>query len=303
MHARLIPLLLLLPLTAQAAVKPIDERRSVEADARIELSNVRGLIKVEAWDQPEVEIGGHLGEGVEGLVIEGDADRLSIRIEYPRGGNGGWFGWGGGGRAGDSELRVKLPRGASLQVESVSAEVEVTGVAGQEVGIESVSGGVKLQADPALLEVETVSGAQRLRSAARELRLETVSGSIEVDGEGPESLRAESVSGDVELRLAGTAGTVSAETVSGDLRLRFAQPIGQRARAESMSGGVEIHLPRASSARLNASSFSGSIDSDAGEVERKAYGPGASLQHVLGKGEADVSLESFSGRIRIHLEP
>lgn len=303
MNVRLLPLVLLIPLAAQAAVKPIDERRSVDADARIELSNVRGLIKVEAWDQSEVEVAGFLGEGVEGLVIEGDAERLSIRIEYPRGGNGGWFGWWGGERAGDSELRVKLPRGASLDVESVSAEVEVVGVAGEEIGIESVSGSVRLDADPALLEVETVSGAQRLRSAARELRLETVSGSIEVEGQGPDSLRAESVSGDVELRLAGAAGSVSAETVSGDLRLNFAQPVAQRARAESMSGAVEIHLPRASSARLSASSFSGSIHSDAGEVERKAYGPGASLQHVLGNGEADISLESFSGRIRIHLDP
>lgn len=303
MNARFLPLLLLIPIAVQAAVKPIDERRSVDPDAHIELSNVRGLIKVEAWDQSEVEVGGYLGEGVEGLVIEGDVEHLSIRIEYPRGGNGGWFGWWGGEPAGDSELRVKVPRGASLEVESVSAEIEVVGVAGEEIGIESVSGSVKLDADPGVLEVETVSGAQRLRTTAREVRVETVSGSIEVAGEGPESLRAESVSGDVELRLAGVAGTVSAETVSGDLQLSFAQPVDQRARAESMSGAVEIHLPRASSARLSASSFSGSIDSDAGEVERKAYGPGASLEHVLGNGEADISLESFSGRIRIHLDP
>jgi DUF4097 and DUF4098 domain-containing protein YvlB len=294
---------LLLPATVLAAGQRIDERRSVEPEARIEVGNVAGRIAVEAWDRDEVEIRGELGEGAKGLLIEGDAGRLSIKVDYPRGGNGGgWFGWWGGGRVGDTTLDLKVPARALLTLSAVSADIDVQGMVGRELVAKSVSGGVRIDADPQRLEVGSVSGKQRLRSAAGEISAETVSGSVEVRAEAPQSLRAESVSGTLDLQVSGSAASVTAESVSGSIRLSGALAPGARIRMESLSGGIDLRLPRATSARLSASSFSGRIDSDAGEVERKRYGPGSSLAHTLGKGDADVSLESFSGGIRIRLE-
>lgn len=291
-----------LPPAADAAAQRVEETRAVEADARIEVSNVRGRVTVRGWERDQVEVTGTLGDGVKGLVIEGDGRRLVVRVDYPKGGNGGWFGWWGGERVGDSDITVLVPRGASLEVESVSAEIDIEGLQGADLEVESVSGSVRLDSAPARLAVETVSGAQHLTSPARDIRVETVSGSIEVSGAGPDTLRAETVSGDVTLRLSQLTGDVSAETVSGGIRLALGAGLARRARIESMSGAVELNLPRTASARLSASSFSGGIRSDVGEVERTSYGPGSSLTHVLGNGEADVSIESFSGSVRIQLD-
>lgn len=296
-----LAIVLLVPLVAHAAEQRVDERRSVAADAQIELGNVRGRLDIQGWERNEIEITGSLGEGVKGLIIEGDERRLSVRVDYPRNGGGGWFGWWGGGQAGDSSLSIKLPQGASLDVESVSASVEVSAVEGARMSLNSVSGDIGMRGSPGRLEVSTVSGAQRLDSASADIRMETVSGQIRLSGAAPQSLGAESVSGDIELQLEVAQGSVSAETVSGDVRLTASRLAGQ-IRVESMSGSVDLRLPGSSSARLQASSFSGAIDSDAGEVERRRYGPGASLTHVLGNGDANVSVETFSGRIKIRLK-
>ncbi len=302
MRNLLLVCLVTIPLASQAAEQRIEERRSVAADAQIEVGNVRGRIEIQGWDRDEVEVTGTLGDGVKGLIIEGDQRRLEVRVDYPnKNGGGGWFGWWGSESAGDSVLIVKLPHRASLEVESVSADVQVEGVGGSRMQIESVSGAVSMSGEPATLEVGTVSGSQQIESSAREVRMETVSGRVSLRGTAPDRLRAESVSGDIVLQLESIAGSVNAESVSGDLNVGTAALAG-RIQLESMSGSVEVSLPRGSSARLHASSFSGSIESDAGEVERRRYGPGASLEHVLGKGDADVSVETFSGRIRIHLD-
>lgn len=302
MRSLVLAFLFTLPLAAQSAEQRVEERRSVDADAVIEIANVRGRIDIQGWDRDEVEVTGALGEGVKGLIIEGDQRHLVVRVDYPSNrGGGGWFGWWGGEPAGDSELSVKLPRAASLEVESVSADVQVEGVRGRHLQIESVSGAVVMSGDPERLRVGTVSGRMQLESSAREVRMETVSGRMNLRGKAPDSLRAESVSGDIALQLDSISGSLDAETVSGDLRIGTAALAG-RIQLESMSGSVELSLPRDSSARLHASSFSGSIESDAGEVDRRRYGPGASLEHVLGNGDADVSVETFSGRIRIRLD-
>jgi DUF4097 and DUF4098 domain-containing protein YvlB len=296
-----LAIVLLVPLSGHAAEQAVEERRSVAADAQIELGNVRGRLDIQGWDRDEIEITGSLGEGVKGLIIEGDERRLSVRVDYPRNGGGGWFGWWGGDQTGDSSLSVKLPRRASLEVESVSANVEVSAVEGERMSLSSVSGDIGMSGSPKRLEVSTVSGTQRLDSASADVRMETVSGQIRLKGATPQNLGAESVSGDIELQLEAAQGAVSAETVSGDVRLTAARLAGQ-IRIESMSGSIDLLLPSSGSARLQASSFSGTIDSDAGEVERRKYGPGASLTHVLGNGDANVSVETFSGRIKIRLE-
>jgi len=291
----------LLPASLPAAERPISESRAVAPNAQIEIGNVRGRVEVEAWDRDSIEISGTLAEGAKGLLIEGDERRLSVKVDHPHSGGGrGWFGWWGGDQVGDSLLLVKLPRTAGLEVNTVSADIKVADVAGERMALKSVSGSVQQRGDPGQLEISTVSGSQRSETSARQVTLETVSGRIELAGGSPDSLRAESVSGSLKLRLGSVPGSVNAESVSGGIHLGAGALTG-RIQIESMSGSVSLELPADASARLQVSSFSGSIDSQAGQVERRRYGPGASLTHTLGGGEANVSVETFSGGVRIRL--
>ncbi|MGL4693366.1 MAG: DUF4097 family beta strand repeat-containing protein, partial [Stenotrophomonas maltophilia] len=55
------------------------------------------------------------------------------------------------------------------------------------------------------------------------------------------------------------------------------------------------------SAQLNVKTFSGGIQSDAGQVEKPRYGPGSSLDARLGSGDGDISINSHSGSVRVSL--
>lgn len=293
-----ILLTLLLPACAFAA-SPISESRPLSPGARVQIDNLKGSIQVRGWDQEQARITGSLGEGVEKLVIEGQGQRLLIRVEYPQGGS--WFGWGGDSRGEPSELEVMLPRSlATLEVESVSADQDIAGIEAASLDVSTVSGDLRIAASAREARIESVSGDQELEVATASLRAESVSGDIRLSGQVSGQVHAEAVSGDIEVK-AGQLDGFSASTVSGDIDLDAALAAGARLRIEALSGDVTVTLPRATSARFSASSFSGGIDSDVGKVEKASHGPGTSLDARTGEGDAQVELETFSGEIELRL--
>jgi len=298
MSPRLIAPLLFLAAVPALAATPIDETRPLVADGQVSVDNVKGRIQVEAWDRPEVSITGSLGEGVEGLELEGDQDALSIRVRYPRRG-GGWFGWGGGDGGEPSELRVRVPAGASVNVDAVSATVEVGGVRGRRLEVDSVSGNVVVRdARPGEARLASVSGDLEAALDTQDLRAETVSGDIGLRGRIGGRVQIESVSGDVDVE-ADMLERLVFSSVSGDARLALALASGGSVQAETLSGRLELVLPAATSARLQVESFSGRISSPVGEVKTEKYGPGSRLETRLGAGEGEIRAESFSGNVRI----
>ena len=256
---------------------PINETRAVNADARIEISNVKGAVTVSAWDKAEVAISGTLGEGTKPLLIEGGAAHLTIKVQSTD--QQGWFNWGSGTRMGDTLLDVKVPRNAEMKIDVVSAEVSVAGVAGRTLDVDSVSGDVDLNGTAERTHLESVSGNLRARGLAGEMKFETVSGDIDAEG--------------------GVYREIGAGTVSGDINLRGTPAPGARVDVETMSGDVHLYLPTDVSARLRASTFSGSIRSDFGKAEEPEHGPGSSLDTTQGSGGGQIGIETFSGDIEI----
>jgi DUF4097 and DUF4098 domain-containing protein YvlB len=295
----LAPLLSLLLVPLHAAT-PIDQTHPVNADARIEVSNVAGSIRIRGSDRSDVRITGSVGKGAKGLLVEGDQRRLSISIEHPRG--SGWSGWWGGGSQSASTLEVEVPRGVEIKVQSVSASVDVAGITGARVEIDAVSGRVSLAGGPGVLQVDSVSGNIEIDAQdITEARLESVSGNIALTGRVADRLRADTVSGRVRLQPQGQLSSIQSSAVSGAVELEVALAPAGRLSAESLSGQLSLSLPRATSAAVRASSFSGSIHSDAGEVETERFGPGSSLRTTLGAGDGEIRLESFSGTVRLRL--
>ena len=285
--------------TCAIAATPIDETRPLSADGRVSISNVSGRITVTTWDKPEVHVTGSLGEGVEKLIVEGDGRSLRIEVKYPDN-NTGWFGFHGkGGRAEPSTLNVVLPKRASVEVEAVSADVDVQGVRGKRLSVEAVSGDVKVAASaPGEASFENVSGDLDLLLDTAQVSAETVSGDLLLRGALTGEVGVESVSG--KLIVASTRlRRLEASTVSGDADLRVGLDPSGELSAESVSGNLNLVLAKGTGARLHAESFSGDIRSPVGHVDEEEHGPGSSLDARLGDGRAEVRLESFSGDIRI----
>lgn len=274
---------------------PINETRSVSSDARIEVFNVRGSIKVRGWDKSEVSISGTLGEGSAGLTVDGGGSSLRIKVEPPE--KQGWFSWGSSNNMQDSILDIRMPRTGSLRVDAVSALVDASDLEGRELSVDTVSGKVRLEAKVRDLSVDSVSGNIEADGSADNAKFETVSGDVRIRASGGD-FRFDTVSGDVDADLDGYEG-IAGGSVSGDMHFRGAPRRSARVELESMSGDVTIEVPANGSASLRAKTFSGDLDSDFGTITEPDHGPGRSLETEVGDASGRIHLETFSGDIEI----
>ncbi len=283
---------------AAFAATPIDETRPLDPRGRIEIENLKGRIEVRAWDRNEVRITGSLGTGVEKLDIGGDRGDLSVKVRYPD------RGWGGNRNTGPTTLLLQVPLRASLDIESVTATVDVRGVAPAELEIENVSGNVVVAGAPGTASIETVSGNQQLTlNSDGDISAETVSGSIALRGRLKGALKTESVSGSAQIDSNGEAvRSLRFSSVSGDIGARVGLASGGEIRGETVSGSVRLQMPKALSARVTAESFSGDLRAPGVEVRKEEFGPGKSLDTRYGSGSGEIRIETFSGDMTLSLD-
>ena len=162
-------------------------------------------------------------------------------------------------------VTVRTPHGARVDVEAAAADLTARGRYA-EVGANSASGRMRVDAVDGAVVVAGASGDIEIASAGGDVDVRTVSGDVAIGSVGG-GLRLETVSGDARAdSIAGPA--ISANSVSGDLRL-----------------GVR----EGSSVFLDVSSLSGHTVS---ELEA-ADGPAADGETV------EVRARSVSGDIRI----
>ena len=289
----LLAIALLAALAPAFAATPIDERRDLDTQGRIEVSNLKGRVQVRAWDRPEVRITGSLGAGVERLQIEGDRRSLEVKVRYPRDSN----------RAEPSTLVIDVPLLAEVEVDGVSTDIDVQGVAGRSLVIGSVSGGVVAVGAPRKADISSVSGDLRLNLNSRDVAVESVSGSIALRGRIGGEIKAETVSGDIRIDTRGEpARRLDTSSVSGNASYAGALAPGGRINVESVSGNIRLSLPRGLSARVRGESFSGRLSAPQARIDRPRYGPGASFEHTYGEGAGEVRIETFSGNAELALE-
>ncbi|SEU09662.1 DUF4097 family beta strand repeat-containing protein [Stenotrophomonas indicatrix] len=281
--------LLLVPAMALADTR-VDERHNVAAGGRIELSNVAGKVTVRGWDRNDVQLTGTLSDGLQ-LRQEKSANRVRWEIEYPRRGN-----------SGGATLTLNVPRSVELLLSTVSADQDISGVDVRRLQADTVSGNLAAAGRSGDSVLNTVSGNVTARLQTPRLDVNTVSGRIEAGGGVSGQIGAQTVSGRVGVD-AGRIQRLVVETVSGGIDLSAtALAPGGRINVESVSASVSLRLPRTVSAQLSVNSFSGSINSDAGKVERPRYGPGSSLDARLGSGDGDIRVQSHSGSVQVRLD-
>lgn len=126
--------------------------------------------------------------------------------------------------------------------------------------------------------------------------LSTVNGDILATGPLG-ALSAETVNGSVKAELLG--GRADLESVNGNIHLSVKDP-APRAHAETINGSITIRLDDEADTRFAFGTVSGSIRF---VPERfKVRGSGAKeIEGTLGKGKGEISAETVSGSILIHL--
>jgi len=281
-------LALCLPLVAQAATS-VNERHPLGAGGRVEISNIAGKVTVRGWDRSDVALTGSMADGLT-LKQDRSSNRVRWEVEYPRGrSNGG------------ATLELRVPRSVEVQLGTISANIDVADIDVRRLQANSVSGSITAAGRSGETTLNTVSGGIRSQVQTPRLDARTVSGQVLAGGGVSGEVAAESVSGRVNVN-AGRIQRLAVETVSGSLDVSATgMAPGGKVTMQTVSGSVALKLPVNVSAQLNVKTFSGGIQSDAGQVEKPRYGPGSSLDARLGSGDGDISINSHSGSVRVSL--
>jgi DUF4097 and DUF4098 domain-containing protein YvlB len=253
----------------------------------VEVEDIGGEIQIIGWDRAEVKVSGRLASSVEELVVEGSRRRVRIEADtdIPHGG--------------DSHLVINVPAGASIGVDSFSAEITVKGVTGS-VSAETVNGSISVTGSTGEVDLETVNGALTIVGPARRVNAESVNGAVRIEGVIEEA-DASTVNGDLRV-TGGTLMRASLETVNGDIEFEGGLSSDASLDAESVGGTVTLVLPASVQADFSLASFSGEIrhDFDAPAARRVSrWTSEQELHFSLGAGGADVSVNTLSGSIYV----
>jgi DUF4097 and DUF4098 domain-containing protein YvlB len=275
--------------TSVVAVE-INESMDAAADGTVSISNISGSVDVQGWSRNQVEITGDLGSDVEELIFERDGDEIKIKVNTRRGNS----------RDIESDLVVKVPLASSLEVNTVSADIDVAGLTGEQ-SLESVSGDIATEAFVSDIDVNSVSGDLEVEGddQAMRSRLSSVSGDIDTENLAGE-IGVESVSGDLVV-VNGVFDRVSMDTVNGDIVFHAQLLNDGRLDVETVNGSVDIEFAGEVSARFDIETFNGEIRNCFGPkaVRVSEYGPGYELKFTEGGGSGRVSIETLNGDLRL----
>jgi hypothetical protein len=178
----------------------------------------------------------------------------------------------------DLSYEIRVPRGVQIKVDDDSGDVRVTGTDGL-IDISASSGNVRLTDDSGPVNVDESSGDVKLTDVTGSVRVKSSSGGIDASG----------LTKDVDFSAA-----------SGDITAKFASLDGvSTVRMRTDSGSVTLDVPRGFSARITASTDSGSLDSNL-KLPIHEHDSGADLSVAVGNAKTAVNLIAASGDISIN---
>ncbi|HED04403.1 MAG TPA: hypothetical protein ENI60_06520 [Candidatus Fraserbacteria bacterium] len=289
---------------------------------RIVLENLVGSITIESWGkagfvvlrptlliQAEKKVRGLPLDKIK-IIVEQSANEIHIRTEGPSEMGVGHFellpprlladrlGW--------VDYTLKVPVGATLDLEQQIGRVTVSGLSGRltadiQVGTLTVSG-VRLET----AELSSEAGDLQLQdSSVGQAQLSTQAGQLVVERSTFSRARLETQAGDVRLRQVAfkERGTVSSQM--GSIRLDTVS--GPSVSADTQLGSIAVRLLSSRSVSIEAQTQLGGITfwafDPSTHAQRSSNWPGASLSVRLGEGRDRLTLSTQMGGISIRVQP
>jgi len=267
-----------------ACAQETDTTIAVQPNARIQIQNFAGSIRVRGWDRSAVRI------------VAGESRRDEVRVQ----GSDAALTIATVSRSGvpaPLAYEITVPIRASLDIggtytdigiAGVRASVSATTVQGEVtlrggdgvISLKSVEGAVTVQDAVGRIEVNGVNKGLTLRNVTGDIAAETVNGSILLDGIDSDDVEAETVNGRV--------------TYEGTIKDRG------RYRFGSHSGNIIVSIPEGANATIAAVTYQGTFSSrfelpnaaaDASSAPRRR------ANFAFGTGSARVEVESFQGSV------
>lgn len=267
-----------------ACAQQTDTTITVQPNARIQIQNFAGSIKVRGWDRNAVRIVAGESRRDEVRVQGRDAALAIVTVSKS-------------GVPAPLDYEITVPARASLDVGGTYTDIRIEGVRGSVsattvqgdvtlhggdgvVSLKSVQGAVVVEDATGRVEVNGVNKGLTLRNVRGDINAETVNGSIVLDAIDSDDVDAETVNG----------GITYDGTVKDRGRYRFA----------SHSGSIIISVPERANATVAAVTYQGTFSSRFALPNAAAdagAGPQRRANFAFGNGSARIEAESFQGSI------
>lgn len=266
----------------------------VEPDVHVDVEIISGRIELRGIDANEVRV-----HATGQLRVDGSRRRVSLRAPHT-----GWIPWT---HPVDVEIEIELPRKSRITARTINGGIEAEDVEG-ELDLHAANGAIEVKGAPEHAVLETMNAAIKFEGERSGVVAKTLNGEIELEGVSGE-VQANTVSG--RIRVEGEQiERADLRTMAGAIELDSSLAKGARVSAKSFSGPVTLRLPEGTSARFDVQSYSGGIQSDfasrldgdddgGGDPHSWGHGPGRPLSFVVGDGDARISIESFSGGVKV----
>jgi len=281
--------ILALAAAVPASAGSVDQKVQADPHGTVEVNNSTGRIRCIGWDKPEIQITGDIS-GSGRLDVQQQGATTVIRVLSHLGIS----------IHDEAELEIKMPAASSLRVSAVSADIEVSGITGDQ-RLQSVSGDVQTETSKADVVLKSISGNVKVRGKREAIHtiVSTVSGDSSVIDVGGE-LEFDTVSGDSTIDMSSLT-RARMKTISGDVKMTAKLLPDVRVDGSSVSGNLELRWPGAEAANIELESFSGDISSCFGgvPVQHPTYGPGSNWRYGPKDAKGDIHIKSMSGDIHL----
>ena len=271
-------------LVALGMAQQTDTTFAAQGARSLEVEVPAGSIVVTGWDRNEIAVkASHSTRTYVEVRRSRDGSRVSVEADARRG------------PATIVHFEISVPRGMSLELDAMTADITVTGVGGA-VEADVTQGNITVADAGGALELATATGKILVNRASAGVDAETAASEIRlVNVSGP--ITAESAGGDIVLEGI-TSTSVDVGTVGGRVYYQGTFQRGGSYFLGTHGGTITLVVPQGTAATFHLASVYGTVVNALSDpVERLRGGERHKLE--LGGGGALVEAETFGGRIHL----
>lgn len=266
---------------AMALPQQTDTTLSVRPGGRLEVDNYAGSVTVRSWARNGVRI-----QATHSSQTEVEIDRAGSTISVDASARGG--------SPAEVHYTISVPRSFRVSVDGVNTDIDVQGIDADisvqtvegDVTVKGVIGRVTAESISGFVTVEGVRGRVNASATNQSMRLSNIVGDLDV----------EAVNGSITM-LNIESSSVHAETTNGGIILGTTIRDGGSYSMSTTNGTLAMGIANGTNATLEVSTFSGKLDTSFPlTVDKRRSG---TYSFRLGSGGARISLEAFSGNVRL----
>ena len=280
MIAHLTALMLVAAAPAQQAA---DTTFAVQADGRLEITQIEGAVRITAWDRSEMRVVASYDEEEGRLEVRQSGGAVHVSAQ------GEW------GEPVYAEFDISVPRRMALEMSGAELEVSIDGSEG-DVQVSTAEGDISLSGGSGNVALNAVDGTVTVSSASGKITINAVDGDISVTRANG-AVSATAVDGSVVLREI-TSDNISVNAVDGDITYRGTISDGGRYVLSTHDGDLDVVIPDGSNARISIDTFSGDLETDFPVQFEGDFGK-KRISFTVGTGKALVELSAFDGTISL----